>query len=226
MQHRGDSKFVQTLDNYWFIQKNPNTCTFLKAWPMSLPDCPVPFSEHQLRDALGQFATGVTIVTTVDAAGQPVGMTVSSFNAVSLNPPAGVVEPRAVQPRCTRCLQLPALCYSRAGAEQEAWHGVLPAKWSNALPGWIRQANAPGVPILPGAGAVFECALRHQYDGATTSSSWAKCWSASTKALRPCSTTRVNWVCAWQRRPMDLAVSPPCRWVVSVPWRGLLAARP
>ena len=54
---------------------------------MSLPDCPVPFSEHQLRDALGQFATGVTIVTTVDAAGQPVGMTVSSFNAVSLNPP-------------------------------------------------------------------------------------------------------------------------------------------
>ena len=49
---------------------------------MSLPDCPVPFSEHQLRDALGQFATGVTILTPVDDAGQPVGTTVSAFNAV------------------------------------------------------------------------------------------------------------------------------------------------
>lgn len=39
-----------------------------------------------LRDTLGQFATGVTVVTTVDASGQPVGMTVNSFNSVSLDP--------------------------------------------------------------------------------------------------------------------------------------------
>ena len=39
-----------------------------------------------LRDTLGQFATGVTVVTTLDAAGQPVGMTVNSFNSVSLDP--------------------------------------------------------------------------------------------------------------------------------------------
>lgn len=40
-----------------------------------------------LRDTLGQFATGVTVVTTRDADGQPVGMTVNSFNSVSLEPP-------------------------------------------------------------------------------------------------------------------------------------------
>lgn len=39
-----------------------------------------------LRDTLGQFATGVTVVTTRDAAGMPVGMTVNSFNSVSLEP--------------------------------------------------------------------------------------------------------------------------------------------
>ena len=39
-----------------------------------------------LRDTLGQFATGVTVVTTVDSSGQPVGMTVNSFNSVSLDP--------------------------------------------------------------------------------------------------------------------------------------------
>lgn len=39
------------------------------------------------RRALAQFATGVTIVTTRDAAGIPAGLTVNSFNSVSLEPP-------------------------------------------------------------------------------------------------------------------------------------------
>ena len=40
-----------------------------------------------LRNALGQFATGVTVVTTVNAARVPVGITVNSFTSVSLDPP-------------------------------------------------------------------------------------------------------------------------------------------
>jgi flavin reductase (DIM6/NTAB) family NADH-FMN oxidoreductase RutF len=39
------------------------------------------------RRALAQFATGVTVVTTRDAHGKPVGLTVNSFNSVSLDPP-------------------------------------------------------------------------------------------------------------------------------------------
>jgi flavin reductase (DIM6/NTAB) family NADH-FMN oxidoreductase RutF len=39
------------------------------------------------RRALAQFATGVTIVSTRNAAGTPVGLTVNSFNSVSLDPP-------------------------------------------------------------------------------------------------------------------------------------------
>jgi flavin reductase (DIM6/NTAB) family NADH-FMN oxidoreductase RutF len=39
------------------------------------------------RNALGQFATGVTIVTARGAAGECVGATISSFNSVSLDPP-------------------------------------------------------------------------------------------------------------------------------------------
>lgn len=45
------------------------------------------FSERTLRNALGSFATGVTIVTTKLESGQSLGLTVSSFNAVSLTPP-------------------------------------------------------------------------------------------------------------------------------------------
>jgi len=42
---------------------------------------------RKFRDALSTFATGVTIVTARDAAGEPVGMTASSFNSVSMDPP-------------------------------------------------------------------------------------------------------------------------------------------
>ena len=47
-----------------------------------LPD----FSERELRDALGRFATGVTVVTTMTPQG-PLGITANSFASVSLDPP-------------------------------------------------------------------------------------------------------------------------------------------
>ncbi|MGG2479028.1 flavin reductase family protein, partial [Rhizobium sp. BR5] len=40
-----------------------------------------------LRDAFGAFVTGVTIVTTRDDAGKPIGFTANSFTSVSLDPP-------------------------------------------------------------------------------------------------------------------------------------------
>src|SRR5690349_8907608 len=42
---------------------------------------------RQFRDALGAFATGVTIVTTRDAGGRDIGLTANSFSSVSLDPP-------------------------------------------------------------------------------------------------------------------------------------------
>ena len=45
------------------------------------------FDAAQFRATLGRFATGVTIITTEAADGSPVGLTVSSFNSVSLDPP-------------------------------------------------------------------------------------------------------------------------------------------
>src|SRR5512140_1319967 len=46
-----------------------------------------PFDTRDFRRALGQFATGVTVVTTVTGDGRRVGMTVNSFSSVSLDPP-------------------------------------------------------------------------------------------------------------------------------------------
>ena len=46
---------------------------------------------RSFRHALGQFATGITVVTTRDRAGHPLGLTVSAFCSVSLDPPLVLV---------------------------------------------------------------------------------------------------------------------------------------
>src|SRR2546423_12446720 len=46
----------------------------------------------QFRQLLGRFATGVTVVTTRDPTGRPVGMTASSVASVSLEPPLVLVS--------------------------------------------------------------------------------------------------------------------------------------
>lgn len=46
----------------------------------------MPFDAKDFRRALGKFPTGVTVMTTRDAEGAPVGMTASSFNTLSIEP--------------------------------------------------------------------------------------------------------------------------------------------
>jgi len=43
--------------------------------------------KREFRNALGQFATGVTIITTMTEDGEPIGLTANSFSSVSLDPP-------------------------------------------------------------------------------------------------------------------------------------------
>jgi flavin reductase (DIM6/NTAB) family NADH-FMN oxidoreductase RutF len=45
------------------------------------------FTQRELRDAFGLFATGVTVVTAMRPDGEPVGITANSFSSVSLEPP-------------------------------------------------------------------------------------------------------------------------------------------
>jgi len=50
-----------------------------------MPDSP--FDTREFRNALGNFATGVTIITAKGPNGELVGVTANSFNSVSLEPP-------------------------------------------------------------------------------------------------------------------------------------------
>ena len=46
-----------------------------------------PFTQRELRDAFGSFATGVTVITAVRSDREPIGITANSFTSVSLDPP-------------------------------------------------------------------------------------------------------------------------------------------
>lgn len=145
------------MDNPAFSHESPTSVT-------SLPSAPA-FTERQLRDALGQFATGVTIVTTSNAQGAPAGMTVSSFNAVSLDPPLvlwSLGQATALYPVFLRSQHY---AIHVLALEQEDLARRFAAKGGDRFAQVDWQPNAEGVPIISGAVAVFECALRHRYAG-------------------------------------------------------------
>lgn len=52
-----------------------------------MSDIPLPFDTNTFRRTLGMFATGVGVVTVQDQTGHLYGLTINSFNSVSLHPP-------------------------------------------------------------------------------------------------------------------------------------------
>jgi len=118
-----------------------------------------------LRDALGCFATGVTVVTCLDQQGNPAGITVNSFTSVSLDPPLLLV-----------CLhKLAASAATLIGASHFAINvlqtGQQPASMTFSTRVDDRFGETPwscgeaGAPILEESLGVFECERFAVYDG-------------------------------------------------------------
>lgn len=123
---------------------------------MSDPD-PQPPEALALREVLGGFATGVTIVTCRDADGQPVGLTVNSFNALSLDPPLVLWSLRLVSP-CLPAFDAATRFAVNVLAEAQIelsrrFASPVPGKFDNGLWG----EGMGDVPVLGGSAATFEC---------------------------------------------------------------------
>ena len=123
------------------------------------------FSPREFRDAMGRFATGVTIVTGLAPDGSPVGVTVNSFSSVSLSPPlvlfsldrgANSLEPfsggRHFSVNVLREDQA-ALSQNFARQDDNKFDGI---RW--------RPGNN-GCPLFDGVLAVVECTTKATHDG-------------------------------------------------------------
>jgi flavin reductase (DIM6/NTAB) family NADH-FMN oxidoreductase RutF len=119
----------------------------------------------EFRKAMGCYATGVTVITGMSAAGKPVGMTVNSFNSVSLDPPLVLFS---LDRKATHFADfMAASCFavnvlaetqqalSRTFSTQgiDRWEGVKFERWET------------GSPILPDTLAAFDCVTEARHDG-------------------------------------------------------------
>lgn len=118
------------------------------------------------RDALGMFATGVTVVSAAGQNGEaPVGMTVSSFNSVSLDPPLVLfsVDRGALSLPALR--RAPGYAVSVLAVDQVALSKRFAGKGIDKWAGLEPEAGFGGAPLVPGAIATFECRPYRVYDG-------------------------------------------------------------
>lgn len=122
------------------------------------------FTAREFRDALGQFVTGVTVVTTLAEDGGPVGITINSFTSVSLDPPMVLfcLDSRSRYLAAFRkagCFAVHVLAADqrdwsvRFAGSGDRWDGVGSTAWET------------GAPIIAGCLGVFECTLSAVHNG-------------------------------------------------------------
>ena len=128
---------------------------------MAAPDPP----SRAFREALGSFATGVTIATTRDADGAPVGVTASSFNSVSLDPPL-VLWSLARDSRSHDAFATSGhFAVHVLAAGQEALSDRFARSGADKFAGTDWREGALGSPLFAEYAALFQCRTRHQYEG-------------------------------------------------------------
>lgn len=122
-------------------------------------------AEDSLRRSLGCFATGVTIVTAASPVGTHIGMTVSSFNSLSLDPPLVLFSIA----RTARSLAGLECASSYAVNVLSAHHTDLSNRFARAShdkwEGVEFTLGRSGDPIFDDAIASFECIPYATYDG-------------------------------------------------------------
>jgi flavin reductase (DIM6/NTAB) family NADH-FMN oxidoreductase RutF len=128
-----------------------------------VPDAPQPaLTADALRAALGRFATGVTIITCRDAAGERVGLTANSFNSLSLDPPLVLWSLRSASSNlgafvAARWFTVNVLADAQVDLSRRfasrSGDKFAEGAWSDGV---------QGAPVLTGCAAVFECETASQ----------------------------------------------------------------
>lgn len=112
---------------------------------------------RSLRDAFGRYMTGVTVVTTLDENGQPVGFTANSFSSVSLDPPLLLVCPGKFLSSYESFLSCERFCVSVLSEDQRFVANTFAGYKGDRFAQVDHAPDAHGVPVISGALARFSC---------------------------------------------------------------------
>jgi len=123
---------------------------------------PGPDSARAFRDALGAFATGVTVVTTRTEHG-PLGITANSFSSVSIDPPLVLWSPAKASRRYEPFAAAKHFAIHVLGSDQADICEAF-VRDGTAFSGFETRNLTAGIPLIENCLARFECALFARHD--------------------------------------------------------------
>ena len=125
----------------------------------------MPIDKNQLRQVMGHFATGVTIITTFNKDGQMHGLTANAFTSVSLEPPLLLISVDKKAESYPAFEESKVFTVNILADEQEALSRKFAVSGGNKFEGVAYRRGANGAAILDGTLAHIECTLYAAYEG-------------------------------------------------------------
>jgi flavin reductase (DIM6/NTAB) family NADH-FMN oxidoreductase RutF/GTP cyclohydrolase II len=124
-----------------------------------------PVSGAQLRAAMSRFATGVTVVTTLDADDRPYGTTANAVSSVSLDPPLVLVCLRRESETLAAIRRRARFAIHLLDSGQQELAERFAKRTDSATWAPVPHHRHDGLPILPGGLATLRCELHSAADG-------------------------------------------------------------
>lgn len=122
------------------------------------------FDLRDFRGALGQFATGVTVVTTLGVDGRKVGMTANSFTSVSMEPPLVLWCPSKRAPSLVDFEDATHFAINILASDQHVLSRQFATPATDKFAGAETTEGIAGIPLLDGAVATFQCRTVSRHD--------------------------------------------------------------
>lgn len=125
----------------------------------------MPVNPDDFRSALSRFPSGITVVTSRAATGDPHGITVSAFCSVSLNPPLILVCIEKTTGSHVAITDTGSFIVNILAAGQDEMSERFSLPRSDKFEGVKYHAGVGGVPILTDTLVMLECRVENAFDG-------------------------------------------------------------
>ncbi|MFT7267266.1 MAG: flavin reductase (DIM6/NTAB) family NADH-FMN oxidoreductase RutF [Porticoccus sp.] len=120
---------------------------------------------RELRNAFGSFATGITVITTLDGEKAPRGMTANSFSTVSLEPPL-VSWCVGQESRLFELFQQAShFAVNILSSNQKSISELFASSHNDKFSQASWRSGAHNLPLLDDCACQFTCATEHRYSG-------------------------------------------------------------
>jgi flavin reductase (DIM6/NTAB) family NADH-FMN oxidoreductase RutF/DNA-binding IclR family transcriptional regulator len=123
------------------------------------------FDARALRQVLGAFVTGVTVITTLDSQGRPHGLTANSFSSVSLDPPLILWSQSLTAPSHPVFRDAERFVVNILADDQVEVSQRFARGGADKFAGCATRPGLGGVPLIEGCSAYLECRRMDSFPG-------------------------------------------------------------